>query len=479
MKPRIRDTMRATLVLVLAVSGVLTTSASWGLSTQSSQSTVNKSAIRVAPTREEIIAACRKSWQSACVDYGVPNPAQAVDVDPTTGQPTQEGHSAVREREQMIARCLKVWQPSCAELGVPNPNVEPDSTQSTDQPVPDRDPERNAQREAKREAARERQRIITECHRYWQPSCEQFGIRNPEELRQIAEKKREVQTARTLLAEGPIGIAFPEPHRFSTTAFIRSGWPVVIRYEIPAGSTARLTVTPRFRGGAPFSVPLPASADGSPQAYSFVAEVRGSDGGVTVADYEITARSIVNGREVVAPVKILGIGAGEKAVASGLVEGASVGAGSGDMPSSAASRLFKRASFLTAAVATGTAHRVAIDDLSFDPPYIHRPRDNGTIVLTYSYLLRNEWDRVAEDVWQSCPKKSRCILLRPRAPYRPTTQGPARWEWFVNRGTRAGMYQLVVRAWKTCGALANPAAYNQCGNSADWVIGSAGPILVR
>ncbi len=348
---------------------------------------------------------CRMYWQPHCTALGVPEPG---------GTPAAVAGPA--EREQQIARCRVYWEPSCAELGVPSPPAPTVVSEPT-----------------------EREQQIVRCRAEWQPACAELGVPNPAEAWEREERRREIQTVQSLLERGPMVQGFPHPYRFTATGFIRSGWPVVVRYQIPAGSTATLTVTPQFRGGRGFQIDLPRSIDGSPQLYRFDAEVPGSDGRPVVASYAITARSFspAAGRELAATVKILGFGAGRRAVGS-----------------------------------------VAIDEINYDPPRINKPRDNSTIVVTYRYRLKNEWDRVAEDLWRDCPGVSLFCHLQPRI-YRPPTQGLKQWKWFVNRGTKNGLYQLKIRAWKTCGALADAAAYRQCGDEADWVIGSAGPILIR
>lgn len=362
----------------------------------------------VTAEQQQLIERCRVYWQPFCSDLGVAQPPQPSSMD-----------SDSTAQDYRIERCRAYWQPSCAELGVPNPegtaSVDSDSTEDY---------------------------RLERCRANWQPSCAGLGVPNPQDTpsledRQREEKKREIQAARSLLEFGPAVVGFPNPYRFSATGFIRSSWPVVIRYQIPAGATAILTVTPQYGGGRPFDVALPRSVDGSPQLYRFEADVSDSDDRLVVASFAITAHSYSStaGGEVSAPVKILGFGAGERAVGS-----------------------------------------VAIDQIQYDPPTVDKPRDNGTILLTYRYLLKNEWDRVAEDLWRDCPGSLLC-QLQPRS-YRPSRQGWKQWQWYVNRGTKSGLYQLKIRAWKTCGALADPTAYQQCGGEADWVIGSAGPILV-
>jgi len=293
-----------------------------------------------------------------------------------------------QSREQIIKRCEENWQPSCAEYGVPKPEKAPSAV---------------------------------ECAIRWRPGC-----------------PGEMETAQSLIQAGPSGVTYPTLLQFSATGFIRSGWPIVIKYRVPIGATATLTVTPQYGGGRPFNVALPQSTDGSVQLYSVGAEVAGSNNQVVVANYSITAHFRLPTGAIAAPVNILGFGAGPRAVGS-----------------------------------------IAIDDVRFAPPVVRRPTGNAAATLTYAYLLENDWDRVSEDLWRNCGRKIFCNWRHPNTPYRPLVHGRHVWSWPITRRTGIGQYHLVVRAWHTCGALANANEYKQCGDSLDWVIGTAGPVFIQ
>lgn len=303
-------------------------------------------------------------------------------------------------------------------------------------------------------SSEQQQQLINRCKEDWQPFCEQLGVEKPNSeqsqkppsaLQCALQWKKgcpgEREAVQSLISSGPSGMTFPNPFEFFSTGFIRSGWPVVIKYQVRPGAEAVLKVTPQYGGGTPFNVTLPTSVDGSVQLYRLTAGVPGSQENVVVANFAITGRylSPATGRYVLEPVTILGFGAGPRAVGS-----------------------------------------VAIDDITYDPPVVKRPSDNSSLDLTYTYLLKNDFDRVAEDLWRNCADIGPfCNFSHPRRPYRPSVRGPQRWDWLVNRKTKLGQYQLVVRAWQTCGALADPNAYHQCGDELAWVIGSAGPVFVQ
>jgi hypothetical protein len=244
----------------------------------------------------------------------------------------------------------------------------------------------------------------------------------------------EVREAQSLIGGGPSTGGYPNPQLFAVSGFIRSGWPIVVSYQVPAGAMATLVINPKYGTGRRLVIELPLSPDGSPQYFRFVADVGGFDGKVGIADYSITARDSSGNR---ASVSILGFGAGPRAVGS-----------------------------------------VAIEDIKYDPPAVTRPQGSNRITLTYTYFLKNDWDRVSEDLWRDC-RRLFCEFFHPSRPYRPARQGMQVWEWPVSSTTKRGRYHLSIRAWHTCGAFVDPNAYDQCGNELDWVIGSAGPVFVQ
>ena len=421
--------------------------------------------------RQELISRCKERWQDWCSQLGMrrPQPIGTSDGAPQQPDPRQQ--------------CYVTWQPYCRRYNIPNP-AQSQPAESTGQDV---------------------KKAIEQCRREWRPGCDRLGVPKPDQGSvsiwlpspplpppqpvgpsafecEVGWSERcgnEFQAVRSLLEHGPSGVAFPDPLQFTATGFIRAGWPIVVKYQIPPGAIATLTVKPEYGRGKRVRLKLPGSVDGSPQSYAFVPQVEDSDGGLMVADYKITARYFVKGaRDPVAPVQVLGFGAGNRAAvsrsygASAMQLNAAYPLGHGGMRSAlpVISAMY---------AAQDDSQPIAINDVDFRPPIIDRPIDDATIALTYSYVLTNEWDRVAEDLWHSCNAVLRCDLYRPRAPYAPTVQGPQRWRWLVDRGTPTGLYQLVVRAWRTCGAVVDPDSYLQCGDSADWVIGSAGPLSVR
>ena len=320
-------------------------------------------------------------------------------------------------------------------------------------------------------AAERRRQIIEGCKKEWRPICREYGIQPPQtdsgtqtqpgesgstesgqstETGQSSETgestdrppkpppppqtRPDVREAQSLVAAGPSTGGYPNPQLFAVSGFIRSGWPIVVSYQVAPGAVATLRISPKYGAGYPQTIVLPPSPDNSPQYYRLVADIGGSGGRVGIADFSITARDPSGNR---AQVAILGFGAGPRAVGS-----------------------------------------VAIEDIKYDPPSVTRPQGNEQLVLTYSYFLKNDWDRISEDLWRDCHKLF-CELFHPHRPYRPARQGVQVWEWPVSKATKKGRYHLSVRAWHICGALIDPNAYDQCGNELDWVIGSAGPVFVQ
>jgi hypothetical protein len=189
-------------------------------------------------------------------------------------------------------------------------------------------------------------------------------------------------------------------------------------------------------------VTLPESPDGSPQYYKFVVELPEIGGEVRIAGYSITARyrSPPAGGGAAAPVKILGFGAGPRAVGS-----------------------------------------VAINSMQGDPPEVARPREATGLRSSTRMSSRTAGIASPRTFGVTAPASRKLAAISPTriTPYRPSAPGPQRWVWQVDRHTDRGPYQLKVRAWHTCGALADPATYDQCGSALDWVVGSAGPFYVR
>lgn len=429
-----------------------------------------------AAQRQQLINRCKKDWQNWCSQLGLRKPQASTTSDgPQTNpnDPTQQ--------------CYVHWQQYCTRYNIPDP----------------------AQTQVNEQGSQDREQAIRQCRRHWRPGCDRLGVPKPEEpppsegpillpvpvpvFPPAASRPpafecefdwsercgTEVEAVQSLLQYGPSGVTYPDPQKFSATGFIRSGWPIVVKYQTPAGARATLTINPQYGRGRRFQVMLPTSIDGSPQTYSFVAQVDGSDGNLLVADYKITAKYYVKGaRDPDAPVQVLGFGAGDRAATAAKTAGVPALFDAVYLLPGVATRSelpVRPASF---AAAPDYAQPVAINDVNFRPPVVDRPSDNGTVALTYSYILNNEWDRVAEDLWRSCNGVLRCNLYHPQHPYAPTSEGAQTWQWNINHGTPLGLYQLVVRAWRTCGAMVDPNSYFQCGNSADWVVGSAGPISV-
>jgi hypothetical protein len=291
----------------------------------------------------------------------------------------------------------------------------------------------------------ETEQMVQRCQKAWVPECTRYGVEDPKKQSETPPSEiecaiawrpgcpGEAEAVQSLVRAGPSTDTYPNPQQFSARGFIQNGWPVVIKYRAPVGAIPTLTVKPLFGGGATFTHALPRS-DGTDRLYSFPAAFSGSDGKVVVADYAITARDASN---AAVPVMILGFGAGPRAVGS-----------------------------------------IAIDQIRSDPPTVQRPSGKDVTLLTFSYLLENDWDLVSEDLWRVC-KGIFCNFSHPRNPYHPAGRGPQKWEWQVNRKAKTGQYQLVIRAWHQCGAAVNVDSYHQCGNQLDWVIGSAGPVFIQ
>lgn len=281
----------------------------------------------------------------------------------------------------------------------------------------------------------EMEQMVQRCKKYWVPECTHYGVEDPKKQsdKRPDEPSGEAQAVVSLVQGGPATDTYPNPMQFAARGFIQSGWPVVIKYRAPPGAIPTLTVTPLFGGGAPFTHSLPRS-DGKDRLYSFTAEFSGSGRKVVVADYAITARDASN---AAMPVTILGFGAGPRAVGS-----------------------------------------IAIDQIRSDPPTVQRPTGKDVTLLTFSYLLENDWELVSEDLWRIC-RGLFCNFSHPRNPYHPARQGPQKWEWRVTRKAKVGQYQLVIRAWHQCGVAVNVDSYHQCGGQLDWVIGSAGPVFIQ
>lgn len=291
----------------------------------------------------------------------------------------------------------------------------------------------------------ETEQMVQRCRKDWVPECTRYGVEDPKKQSKkqpgaiecaIAERPGcpgEAESVQSLVQAGPSTDTYLNPKRFSARGFIQSGWPVVIKYRASADATPTLTIKPLFGGGATFTHMLPPS-NGTDRLYSFIAAFSRSDGKVVVADFAITARDASN---VAVPVTILGFGAGPRAVGS-----------------------------------------IAIDQIRTDPPTVQRPTGKNVTLLTFSYLLENDWDLVSEDLWRIC-KGIFCNFSHPRNPYHPAGQSPQKWEWKITRKAKIGQYQLVIRAWHQCGAAVNVGSYHQCGNQLDWVIGSAGPVFIQ
>jgi len=300
--------------------------------------------------------------------------------------------------------------------------------------------------------------MVQRCKEHWVPACVNYGVPDPNKKPEVSNERPddsnkkpdpfacaiawkpgcpgEAEAARSLIQAGPSTGAYPTPLAFSARGFLQSGWPIVVKYRVPPGAIPTLTVTPQFGGGEPFKHALPPS-DGADRLYSFAAAVPGSSEKVIVADYVITAYDPASNASV--PVTILGFGAGPRAVGS-----------------------------------------IAIDQITTDPAIVKRPTGKDVTLLTFTYLLENDWDLVSEDLWRDCTHIGIfCNWSHPRNPYHPSGAGRQTWEWQVKKNAKLGQYQLVIRAWHSCGAQVDPNAYHQCGKQLDWVIGSAGPVFIQ
>jgi hypothetical protein len=280
------------------------------------------------------------------------------------------------------------------------------------------------------------------CSSDWQPYClEQFNIPDPHATPPPPPppQRPDVSEAQSLIATGPQPLGYSLGTVFSVRGFLRSGWPLVIDYQAPAGSQPVLTIVWQYGSGATLRIPLPNPPDGARQYYKFSLDAPSGDGEVKIASFEIKAQIAAqrDGKSQDVPVRVFGFGAGPRAVGS-----------------------------------------VAITDIIVPEAGIPRPFGKETVFLNYQYRVENQFDIVAEDLWRTCNKFLCRTFFRPRPPFRLAKPDVIRGSYAINRKTKSGAYELKVRGWLTCAGLVDPTTYNLCGNNLDWVIGSAGPVFV-
>jgi hypothetical protein len=223
--------------------------------------------------------------------------------------------------------------------------------------------------------------------------------------------------------------------------FLRDGWPVVVQYEAPPSAITSVTIAWRYPQVGRQVVELANADDGTRQTVLF--EVRAPTAGADVgmADFVISARARNADGSIGAsvPIRVFGFGAGPRAVGS-----------------------------------------VAIDKLSAAPLSFQRPKDGETLHLTYSYFLKNSFDIVSEDLWRDCRKLFCPNFFRPRKPFRPAgSRIQVTFDWPVTSKSKSGVYVLKVRAWHNCGKPGNVFAYRLCGDELDWVLATAGPLVIN
>jgi hypothetical protein len=287
-----------------------------------------------------------------------------------------------------------------------------------------------------------RQAVVEQCRRLWRPGCDRYGVAPAGTPPPVPPPvPPDVQKAAELLGGGPQVPTFANREVPAFTGFIRQGWPGVIDFQAPAGAEARVNID-LLNGGGHASVMLPRTKDGRRIVYRFQLDVPDAGGReVGVARYVVRARVLPDDapRWVDVPVQVFGFGAGPRAVGS-----------------------------------------VAINDMRYAPTALQRPTGSAHATLAFDYRLENGFDLVAEDLWRDCKGIGPfCNFSHPHRPFRALDGGPHRWAWDIDRKAKLGQYQLVVRAWQSCGAPADPSVYKQCGDEAAWVVASAGPVFIQ
>ncbi|HEY1447431.1 MAG TPA: hypothetical protein VGF33_02760 [Caulobacteraceae bacterium] len=209
---------------------------------------------------------------------------------------------------------------------------------------------------------------------------------------------------------------------------------------------------------------------------------------VRIADFAIESYRIRDGQflldqnhyAIMAPVHVLGFGAGPRAMGSGSLANGVIG------PPDAGQRntgvLLTRVSFdpLTERIDYQSEGSVSITEVNIGPQVIHRPSArNAVIPVRFSYLARQEFYQIDADIWRECAagvcNTTSALRSYPTKPVSAPAHITGAWN--ISPDTPAGAYDLYVRAWLHCnGAPAD--SYHDCADEAAWAYGRAGPIEI-
>ena len=309
----------------------------------------------------------------------------------------------------------------------------------------------------------------------------------------------EAQIAGALLERGPIVSPPSAGGPFQVRGFIRPGWPVVVDFVAQPDTRTALKVsllTPNTVAGEPpqrydmWSVIDPDGRRGrrlfrlDANALPWARDVQGGPA-VRIADFAIESYRISGGqllldqnrRSTTAPVRVLGFGAGPRAIGS-----RSLAIAPPDTGQTTAGGLLTKVSFnsLAEKIDYQSEGSVSITEVDIGPQLIHRPSArNAAVPAKFSYLAKQEFYQIDADIWPECltgacntTSAVRTFATRPVSAPEHVTGA-----WNILSNTPAGSYDLYVRAWLHCnGAPAD--SFHDCADEAAWAYGRAGPIEV-
>jgi hypothetical protein len=305
--------------------------------------------------------------------------------------------------------------------------------------------------------------------------------------------------AGALLERGPIVSPPSVGGPFQVRGFIRPGWPVVIDFVAQPDTRTYLKVsllTSDTLAGAPprqydmWSVIDPDGRRGrrlfrlNANALPWAQDVQGGPA-VRIADFAIESYRISRGqilldqnrRSAMAPVQVLGFGAGPRATGSGSLAIAPPDAGQ-----TSPEGLLTKVSFASLVEKTDyqSEGSVSITDVNIGPQVIHRPSGrNAALPVRFSYSAKQEFYQIDADIWRECaPGVCNAVSALKTYSTRPVSAPEhIAGAWDIGPNTPAGAYDLYVRAWLHCnGAPAD--TYHDCADEAAWAYGRAGPIEV-
>jgi hypothetical protein len=270
----------------------------------------------------------------------------------------------------------------------------------------------------------------------------------------------DVETARTLLQDGPV-VSLPSgAGAFTVQGFLRGGWPIVVDYAPQPGTRTLLTIVlevPTKMGALVLPMPIQLAPivvdpDGNSgrrlfklNAIDLPAVVSGPDGPkVVIADFSLQSYKLQNGqvarddhnRRIIAPLQVIGIGAGPRAVGS-----------------------------------------ISITDVQFGPATISQQMASAS--ASFSYLIKQGFDHIDADIWRECGKQVCNRSFHVKAFTISNTPAPETitGTWPEASTAPPGAYDLYVRAWLFCNGSSGE-NYGACGDEAAWATGFAGPIQV-